>query len=238
MLHVLHGNFGLPSDWDASLPVDVPARAWHLWKIYRHHPETRSLSGFAAWFNNQIESLPDHGPHCLAGYSLGGRLALHVLCDRPVLWRHALFLSTHPGLTSDAERTARLALDTAWQSRCLSAESWQTISTAWNSQSVFQSLPPCTPPDLSALEPWRQEIAGAFYAWSLGHQLDQLPALARLPLTGHWLAGEADPKFTALARQTSRSLPHFECSIFPQAGHRLLIVCPELVGKALHDAMG
>ena len=124
MIHALHGNFGLPSDWAAALPPGRPAKAWDLWEIRRHHPEARTLTGFAAWFNQQIAALPDTGPHLLAGYSLGGRLALHVLLDRPALWSQVLLLSTHPGLTTEAERPPRLAHDLAWQERCL----WSVLS--------------------------------------------------------------------------------------------------------------
>ena len=238
MLHLLHGNFGLPYDWDACLPPEVPVKAWHLWEIYRNHPETRSLTGFAAWFNNQIEAHPHPGPNHLAGYSLGGRLALHVLADRPALWQQALFLSTHPGLTSDAERTARLSHDMAWRARCLSSESWHTLSDAWNSQPVLRSPSQASPPDHAALEPWRQEIAGAFVDWSLGHQHDQLPILAKLPITGQWLAGAVDPKFNGLAQQTSQSLSLFKHRIIPQAGHRLLTDCPATVKKIIQASLG
>jgi hypothetical protein len=63
MIHALHGNFGLPTDWDAALPPAVPARAWHLWEIRRHHPEARTLTGFATWFNDQVAALPDRAAH-------------------------------------------------------------------------------------------------------------------------------------------------------------------------------
>ena len=82
MIHALHGNFGLPSDWEAALPDGVPAKAWPLWEIRRYHPEARTLTGFATWFNNQVAALTDNGPRILAGYSLGGRLALHVLLNQ------------------------------------------------------------------------------------------------------------------------------------------------------------
>ncbi len=218
MIHALHGNFGLPSDWDAALPPGVPAKAWHLWEIRQHHPETHTLTGFASWFNDQIEALPPEPHRLLAGYSLGGRLALHVLADRPALWHRALLLSTHPGLGTLTERTARLTHDLAWQARCLHGP-WPEVSAAWNAQPVLRGTSP--PPGLLPLEPWRQEIAGAFDGWSLGHQENLLPALALLPCTGRWLAGANDHKFSHLARVATAQLPGFNLLIVPQAGHRL-----------------
>ncbi len=249
MIHALHGNFGLPSDWDAALPDGVPAKAWHLWEIRRHHPEARTLTGFATWFNVQVSALPDDGPRILAGYSLGGRLALHVLLDRPALWQHAVILSTHPGLDSDRERAERLEQDRAWLERCRGEagaldqapggqnvrpphrETWARLCAAWQAQPVLQGSGPDT--DFRALEPWRGEIAGAFDGWSLGHQENLLQALATLPLTCHWIAGADDVKFSTLARQATAKLPRFRLHILAGTGHRLPTNQPEAVRSIL-----
>ena len=234
MIHALHGNFGLPSDWEAALPPGVPAKAWHLWEIRRHHPETHTLTGFATWFNSQIAALPPEPHRILAGYSLGGRLALHVLADRPALWHRALIISAHPGLRTEAERAARLAHDACWQQRCLT-EPWQQICTAWNAQPILQSTP--NQPDPSASEFWRAEISGAFDGWSLGRQEHLLLSLAPLPCTGLWLAGANDDKFSSLARTAVESLPGYRLQLLPQAGHRLLQKQPAAIESAIRNLL-
>lgn len=233
MIHALHGNFGLPSDWDAALPPGVPAKTWHLWEIRRRHPETHTLTGFATWFNNQIEALPPDPCRTLAGYSLGGRLALHVLADRPALWHRALLLSTHPGLGDDGERTARLAHDLNWQTRSLE-KPWPEVCAAWNAQAVFQGDD--TAPDLLPLEPWRQEIAGAFDGWSLGRQGTSTSLLRGITVPGLWLTGAEDAKFAALAGSASLHLPSLNMVTIPHSGHRLLHEAPQALRRLMAGA--
>lgn len=235
MIHSLHGNFGLPSDWDAALPSGVPAQAWHLWEIRRHHPEARTLTGFATWFNNQVAALPDKGPRILAAYSLGGRLALHVLLDRPALWHRALLLSTHPGLTHAAGRIERLAHDASWRDRCRTA-SWESVLQDWNSQAVLAG--PSQVHAAGITEPWRNEIAEAFEGWSLGHQEIGLGRLEQLRVPGVWMTGGDDPKFCALARSAMEILPSFHFQTIPQAGHRLLSQTPHAIQSCLKDLAG
>ena len=231
MIHALHGNFGLPSDWDAALPPGVPARAWHLWDIRRHHPEALTLTGFATWFNDEVAALPDKGPRVLAGYSLGGRLALHVLQDRPELWHRALLLSTHPGLTTTAARQERLRHDLFWQTRCLT-DPWPQVCAAWNAQPVLQSNAPL--PDLTLLEPWRLEIAGAFSDWSLGQQ--EIPPHP-LHISGYWITGTQDVKFHSLD-PTLLPGPFFNPLAAEGAGHRLLLEAPTMVRAILAQTPG
>ena len=230
MIHALHGNFGLPSDWDAALPPEIPAKAWHLWNIRRHHPETYTLTGFATWFNNQIAALPPDPNRILAGYSLGGRLALHVLVDRPALWHRALIISAHPGLTTDAERPARRAQDALWKGRCLTRP-WPEVCAAWNAQSLLHST--ATLPDLSAFQPWSPEIAGAFDGWSLGRQENLLIRYSPLPCRGLWLAGGNDDKFSSIARAAVEALPGFSLQLIPKSGHRLLRDQPAAIQSAI-----
>ena len=230
MIHALHGNFGLPTDWTAALPAHLPATTYHLWQIRRHHSETHTLTGFAKWLNPQIAALPPDPHRLLIGYSLGGRLALHLIADRPDLWPRALLLSTHPGLTSNVNRTARLVHDAAWKTRCLTTP-LPALLDAWHAQPVLSSNIPSTPPD--PLAPWLPEIADAFTGWSLGLQADHLPLLAPLPTTGLWLTGANDLKFNALAEQATRTLPHFTHQTIPHSGHRLLTDQPLAVSSAI-----
>lgn len=229
MIHALHGNFGQPSDWLAALPPTLPAHSWPLWEIRRHHPEARSLDGFARWFNHQVAALPANGPRLLAGYSLGGRLALHILKNQPQLWQGALLLSTHPGLASPAQRSARRTHDAAWSQRCLTLP-WPDLLAAWNAQPVLHSSAPPPPPPP---ETWRPEIASAFLDWSLGAQADLIPDWPCLAPPIALLSGAADAKFTALAQSLVSDLPRATLLTLPHCGHRLLTEAPREIQKSL-----
>lgn len=234
MIHALHGNFGLPTDWEEALPPGIPAQVWHLWEIRRHHPETHTLTGFASWFNNRIGSLPYSGPRVLAGYSLGGRLALHVLQDRPELWQAAVLISTHPGLQTPEERTARKAHDLSWQALC-QEKPWPEVCSAWNAQPVLQGTGPL--PDLGPLEAWRREIAGAFDGWSLGRQESQVAGFKSQELHIVWMAGADDIKFSRLAREVTRQQSGLLLQVTPHTGHRLLQEAPGPVQACLRSAL-
>lgn len=236
MIHALHGNFGLPSDWDASLPPGLPATAWNLWEIRRHHPAARTLTGFAAWFNDRVQSQPTAGPLTLTGYSLGGRLALHVFLDRPALWSRLVILSAHPGLTDESTRAERFRTDASWAERCLT-QPWAEVLENWNRQTILTSRAgpgPGITTDPALTEPWQEEIAGAFQDWSLGAQMDLVPRLRTLnTLQGIWLAGAEDKKFAAIARDTASHLSGFDLRLPAGAGHRLLLESPEVVRHCL-----
>ena len=235
MIHALHGNFGLPSDWDAALPPEIPAKAWHLWEIRRHHSETHTLSGFATWFNNQIEALPPDPHRILAGYSLGGRLALHVLADRPALWHRALIISAHPGLRTGVERATRLAHDLQWRKLCLD-EPWDAVCARWNAQPLFKAAEAVSM--MQPSEAWRAEIASAFEGWSLSHQAG-LPGWPPHQQTqGYWLAGALDTKFSALAKKACSLWIGFEPRILEDASHRLLSEKPGALREFIEVLLG
>src|ERR671932_1131052 len=52
-------------------------------------------------------------PHVLAGYSMGGRIALHAALARPGAVRRLVLVGASPGLADAGERAARRAADEA-----------------------------------------------------------------------------------------------------------------------------
>src|SRR4051794_22462088 len=50
-------------------------------------------------------------PHVLAGYSMGGRVALHAALARPQLVQRLVLVGAGPGLATEAERAERRAAD-------------------------------------------------------------------------------------------------------------------------------
>ena len=62
----------------------------------------------------------------LLGYSMGGRLALHMLSADGAArrWRKAIIISASPGIVSLTERRRRLDNDRRWAER-FRMENWQ-----------------------------------------------------------------------------------------------------------------
>ena len=98
----------------------------------------------------------------------------------------------------------------------------------WDAQGVFEGGPP--PPDRSSLKPWRKSIS-RFIDWSVGAQKNLAPLLNQSPVPQLWIAGERDPKFTALARRAAGE----QAVIIPRAGHRLPLEAPARLAESLQQ---
>lgn len=234
MIWLLHGNMGLPSDWEpVSLELQrlgLVSRTLNLWKLLACCPKTLEEAGdlVAAEIASQ-----DRSP-ILCGYSLGGRIALHAVCRNPEMWKGAVFISTHPGLLNDEERAVRRASDVEWAFRCLH-QPWLDVMEAWHSQGVLAGNKRTDQPVLSS---WKKSIARAFMEWSLGTQADFRSALKQFLVPFLWICGEKDGKFTGLAGDVvGKAL----ISV-PGAGHRIPAEQPVLLAgiiaqfvKSLND---
>lgn len=206
MILALHGNLGSATDWDSLGIPDV--QALNLWE-YSH----LSFAEFASSISER-----DDRP-ILAGYSLGGRLALHAMAAFPDRWRAAVILSAHPGLPCVEDRIARSISDGVWAKRAREMP-WSGFLAEWNRQPVLAESSVQT--DQEALEPQRESIARAFENWSLGRQEDLRPRLRRFESPVLWITGAEDRKFSALAEEMGSVFPNFRHEVLSDCGHRLL----------------
>jgi 2-succinyl-6-hydroxy-2,4-cyclohexadiene-1-carboxylate synthase len=232
MLHALHGNAGLPGDLAPWLTeFGWPFECWHLWKFLDEHPDARTLTGFAAAFQRAVDARGESGPRILLGYSLGARLALHVLAAAPAKWDAAILLSPHPGLTTSTEREERVRTDLNWAARFM-RDDWSEVMQAWNAQPTLagESVPQY---DQRLVETWRREVALGFQGWSLAEQEDLRPQFPRIPCPVLWLTGLRDRKFTALAGEASPLLPRSEHHAIFGAGHRVHLDQPAAVAEKI-----
>jgi len=205
----LHGFLGLPSDWDEVLDADSKP-AW-LPLLHGLKGE-RSLPALAQALNKRAER-----DSVLLGYSMGGRIALHMLLEGGAhLWRAAVIVSASPGLKTEAERERRAAQDARWADR-FRRDPWNTLLRDWNAQPVFEGEPPLRR-DEDDFD--REQLASALESGSVGLQANLRPALAKLDVPVLWVAGERDEKYVELARECAALNPRFEARIVSGAGHR------------------
>ncbi len=227
MIHALHGNLGSPRDWDAlGLPE---LRAVDLWGWQERFPGL-SLEEFGRRFADEVAA-SDSEP-VLLGYSLGGRLALQALAARFDLWKAAILVSTHPGLTDDGKKAARRESDRAWARRARELP-WSEFLQRWNGQGVLAGQP--VPAGQEKLEERREEIARAFDSWSLGRQEAMEANLADIDLPVLVVAGERDEKFASLSERFRALGKEVEMAVIPGCGHRLPMESPERLGALVRD---
>ena len=236
-LFLLHGFLGRPADWEAvkaSLPKNDRI------KIYTpDYFKDKNLSpthGFATWaqnFNRWVQ-METHGAdrNVLIGYSLGGRLALHALEQKPALWYKSLLISTNPGFNDHCasfdpqseERRQRWMSDSYWAEEFLKS-SWETLINNWNAQPVFGG----SEKEPSRIEKdYSRELLGlALTQWSLAQQKNMRPLLQELANKISWVVGERDEKFVALAEALHQDIKQLKTEVIPEASHRVLFDSPK-----------
>ncbi len=219
---LLHGAVGMAADWRAFAKrlaeAKTGSRAVDLWRFLECQP--LPLTDFGSAFNAEASGEVSRGTgRALAGYSMGGRLALHALLEKNHPWQAAVIVSAHPGLEDEVERAARRAADAGWASMAL-AGNWQDFIIKWNAQPLLGG--PIRDPQASgSLVMRRREIARSFVDWSLGAQQSLWERLHEITVPVLWVAGENDAKFRALAERAVSLIPRATLAIAPGSGHRV-----------------
>ncbi len=211
-VYCLHGFLGRPADWDfldgatphALKKVDVFSGWSH-----------GSMADWARDFNLRV-SAGRETPRLILGYSMGGRLALHSLVENPTLWDAAVIVSANPGLvTTEAERSARLAQDEAWARR-FESEAWEKVVSDWNQLPVFAGSAPIEARCEAEFD--RQRLAHALRDGSPAVTPNLSDKITQLKIPMAWVAGALDPRYAAIATQMGAG---FEVKVIAGAGHRV-----------------
>ena len=181
-----------------------------------------TAAGFKEWtksFCAKVEAEVSGEKPFLLGYSLGGRLALHALLERPDLWRGVILVAADTGFTDAEEKQRQLQNDLQWADRFLT-EDLEELLAEWDALPVFSQFPNLAPGDRTQLNP--KKIAQIFDRFSKGRQEDGLPALRIAqspPLL--FLSGESDLKYSKIGQNLANLCPIVQHKILPDAGHRV-----------------
>jgi 2-succinyl-6-hydroxy-2,4-cyclohexadiene-1-carboxylate synthase len=170
----------------------------------------------------------------LCGYSMGGRIALHVALAAPERVSRLVLLATTAGIEDAREREARAAADEALASRT-EAGTIEEFADAWATQPLFEGTPP------AAARLWREDImrngpaalAAALRGIGTGVMAPLWDRLGELRMPALVLAGERDPKFLALGERLAAGLPAGRLVRVPNAGHGLPREAPDAVAAAI-----
>lgn len=248
---LLHGFAGTPSFWDpllAELPPELaaralaPALAGHGTPTRPAPPAVPGKGSFDAEVDRLAATLRAAGvsetsPAFLAGYSLGGRLALGLLVRHPELFAAAALVGAHPGLASAEERAARRAADERW-AELLEADGLDAFLDAWQAQPIFATQSHGERAELRrlrrGLDP--RALAGAMRALGLGSMPDRRPRLAAIETPVTLVAGERDAKFRVLGAEMAAKLPRAALRLVPGCGHNPLLEAPGALAALLAEA--
>ena len=232
----LHGFLGSLAEWQ---PVAASlAHFSHLFVDLPGHGGSAPLQAqnFAqvnAWLAETLNSYNIRN-HWLIGYSLGGRVAINFACQQRKSGLLGLIVEgAHPGLRLVCERQARLAADRRWAQRFRQAPLHEVLAQ-WYRQPVFASLSESERVALVALRSRNhpQALAAMLEATSLGHQPDLRAPLSELQRPFHFLCGEKDLKFAALAAELAAPR-----HLITAAGHNAHRENPQAVARCIAEIL-
>ncbi len=210
MIWALHGAFGDAEDWAALALVlgTDQFSAIDLWADEHSLP----LGDWAQAFNQRVSEV-DPSPVLLA-YSMGARLGLHALIADSHMWRGAILVSPHPGLSEEKDRLTRREIDGRWTEK-FDDLSWREFWRDWTGQPVLAEQGE----RLLPLD--RKARRRGIDLWSLSRQADLRPEFGRIECPVVWVTGERDSKFTAIAAAAVPLISRARHVIVPDVGHRV-----------------
>jgi len=220
---LLHGFAGTARHWDRVTAL-LDRERYSPLALNLHEATPLSLSG-------AIEQVARAAPErfILCGYSMGGRVALHVAASLPRRVSGLVLVSTTAGIDNAAER---LAADERLASEIRDLE--QFIGR-WRETPLFASDPEwlaeAVAEDTRRLR--AEQLAATLCAYSAGRLLPLWDRLATLAMPAVVLAGERDTRYSEIAARLAASLPHARRVIVPGAGHRLALEAPQAVAAAI-----
>lgn len=230
MIHCLPGFLGRGADFS---PFEARLSATGVGGVVLHDLFSGPPLGgsLEEWGRNFADGVPADSAAALLGYSLGGRLALHALLARPDLWRIAVVVSAHTGLSSAQECHDRLTDDRAWADRFRS-DPWEQVLARWNARPVFGER---TPPERAKQEFAREALVAGLTDWSLGAQEDLLPRLEEIRCPVLWVVGESDARFREIGARAVDRLPRGRLAVIPNAAHRVHVDAPDRFAEVVVD---
>jgi 2-succinyl-6-hydroxy-2,4-cyclohexadiene-1-carboxylate synthase len=232
---LLHGFAGTRHGWDQVAERLHPERYRPLALDLRGHGDARDARPitFAAVAADVAAAAPER--FVLCGYSLGGRVALHVALAHPQRVSRLVLVASTAGIDDPALRAERRAADVSLADDT-ERGSIEAFADRWMHQPLFAGTPP------AAAAHWRADILRndpaalaavlrGLGAGAMDPLWDRLGELDGMPVT--IIAGERDGRYAAIGRRLAGALPGGRLLLVPGAGHGLPREAPQAVAAAI-----
>jgi 2-succinyl-6-hydroxy-2,4-cyclohexadiene-1-carboxylate synthase len=170
----------------------------------------------------------------LAGYSMGGRVALGLALARAVPLRALVLVSASPGLADPGDRLARRTKDDSLADR-IEAIGIEAFAREWAAQPLFAGQPPEVVAAAHAERLLRSagELAAQLRGLGTGVMPSLWDRLGELSVPTTLVVGERDAKFRAIAERMRARLPDAALVVVPSAGHAPHLEAPAAVAEAI-----
>ncbi len=238
---LLHGFTQAGHSWHEVIS-NMPAGWQWIVPDLRGHGDTRVRPGAPHTMEActaDLEMMWDHleiARTHLIGYSMGGRLALHVAARRPERILSLLTIGAHAGLEEDA-REGRRRGDEALAQR-IETDGLEAFVNYWSSLPLFAGLERRGPSFVAKVRAERMNNRAAGLAESLrgmgaGAMRPIWDDLARVTCPCTFVAGQLDHGYVASARRLAASVPHGRVAIVQRSGHSVHQERPEAFARLL-----
>ena len=171
----------------------------------------------------------------LAGYSMGGRLALYLTVHFPQYFRGVILESASPGLKTQLERDRRIARDLELARR-LETEEFPQFVRQWYANPLFKSFtlhPNYQQAIAKRLDNDPLKLAKSLRYMGLGMQPSLWNFLSEIRVPILSIVGEQDPKFVAINREIVELCPLADLIVVEEAGHNVHFEQPEQFARLI-----
>lgn len=243
-LVLLHGFLGDQHDWQ---PL-INALHNHFYCIcidLAGHGENQHIvlpiPGFCALSQMILDTLSalDINQFHLFGYSLGGRVALHVAQIAPQRLLSLQLESCHPGLTSQIEKQTRQINDEKWAEKLTHLPITDFVNL-WYQQAIFANITEQEKQQLILIRSknCNNSLLNCYQATSLALQQDLNSVPQKLfeqcQIQSYFYVGKQDHKFLSLAKAW-RQKSHLQVITIENAGHNIHLAQPIILAQYIKN---
>ncbi len=176
-------------------------------------------------------------PAHVVGYSMGGRVALSLAVHAPARVRSLVTIGASAGIEEPLGRAARVAADDSLAGS-IEAEGIEAFVERWMAQPLFASQRRLGGAAIATERRLRRKnrpfaLAHSLRGMGAGAQPPLHAALGGLRVPALLVAGSADAKFTAIARDLADRIPGAAVAVVPGAGHAVHLEQPVALAALL-----
>lgn len=231
-LILLHGFTQTSRSWDPFIECLAPH-----WTVIRVDLPGHGRSAHADAVLPQIANLVSEtcGQGIYLGYSMGGRVALHIALRYPHLTPQLVLIGATPGIVDAEERAIRRQADDELATS-IERNGVPTFINQWLANPMFAGLPK-TKTDIDE----RNRNTAVGLATSLRHagtgtQDSLWGQLTSLPMPVTLIVGAEDHKFANIAEQMAREIgPHAKRYLIADSGHTAHLEQPAAVASIINQ---
>lgn len=160
------------------------------------------------------------------GYSMGGRLALHVALSHPELVERLVLVGVTAGIETAVARVERQAADELLAEE-LVRDGLDAFLSRWLAQPLFESLPE----ENAGIDARRVNtpagLAASLRMMGTGAQDNLWPRLPEITAPTMLVAGALDEKFSGIAHRMAEAMPEAHMTAMNGCGHACHLEAPD-----------